>query len=160
METTTDKQPKLRIEKGAGGQIIVRQNGSAVAVRVFSCFPWSYPNRFISLRDKDENEIALIDDLHQLDDSSRKLVETALAETGFVLNITRIDLLEEEYEIRIWKVQTAQGPRSFQTKQDDWPRTLPGGGLLIKDVAGDLFLIRDPQSLDERSRHKLWSFLG
>ena len=160
MDTKTTNQPKIKIEKGTDGQLVIRQNGTAIAVRVFSCFPWSYPNRFISLRDKDENEIALIDDLNHLDDASRKLVEAALAETGFILRIQKIEFMEEDYEIRTWKVQTEQGIRSFQTKLDEWPRTLPDGGLLIKDVAGDLFLIQDPHGLDEHSRHLLWSFLG
>jgi hypothetical protein len=52
-------------------------------------------------------------------------------------------------------VDTLQGPRSFQTKRDEWPQEMPNGGLLIRDVAGDLFFIRDVGGLDDESRKRL-----
>ena len=71
----------------------------------------------------------------------------------------RIESVDEEVEIRIWKVRTRQGPRSFQTRLDDWPREVPGGGFLIRDVAGDLYHVADPRGLDEASRALLWAFV-
>lgn len=67
--------------------------------------------------------------------------------------------MEEEIEIRSFRVRTAQGERRFQTLPDEWPREMPGGGLLIKDVAGDLYLVPRPESLDASSRKLLWAFL-
>ncbi len=49
--------------------------------------------------------------------------------------------------------------RSFQTRLDDWPRTLPGGGFLIWDVTGDFYHVANPGSLDRRSRELLWAFV-
>ena len=65
----------------------------------------------------------------------------------------------EEVEIRTWKVETRQGPRSFQTRLDDWPTEVPGGGIVIRDVSGDLYLVADPNGLDEGSRERLWAFV-
>src|SRR5438445_1254822 len=62
----------------------------------------------------------------------------ALAVAGFVFAVTRLLEIDEEVEIRHWRVETRQGPRTFQTRLDDWPRMLPHGGLLIRDLAGDL----------------------
>jgi hypothetical protein len=67
--------------------------------------------------------------------------------------------IEEEVEIRHWTVETVHGPRTFQTHLDAWPRTLPMGGLLIRDVAGDLYRLADPASLDRKSRELLWAFV-
>jgi hypothetical protein len=36
---------------------------------------------------------------------------------------------------------------------------MPGGGLLIRDVAGDLFFIADPRTLDRRSQKLLWAYI-
>ncbi len=47
----------------------------------------------------------------------------------------------------------------FQTHLDDWPRETPGGGLLIRDVAGDLYFVPDPGGLDGGSREWLWAFV-
>jgi hypothetical protein len=128
-------------------------------VRLRQCFPWSEPTRHISLRDSEDKEIALVDDPASLDFDSRQALELALAEAGFVLEVTRVVDIDEEIEIRQWTVETKQGNRSFQTHLDDWPRVLPGGGLLIRDVAGDLYRLGDPARMDKRSRALLWAFV-
>ena len=130
-----------------------------VVVKLRQCFPWSEPTRHISLRDSDDKEVALVDDPVALDEESRQALELALAEAGFVLEVTRVLEIEEEIEIRQWTVETRQGNRLFQTHLDDWPRVLPGGGLLIRDVAGDLYRLGDPQKLDKKSRALLWAFV-
>ena len=151
--------PKLLVERGADGQLCVVKDGARTFVRVCRCFPWSEPGRFISLRDEKENEVALIEQTGELDPASRSAVELALAEAGFVMQIERIESAEEVYEIRAWKVQTRQGPRTFQTALDEWPREIASGGFLIKDVAGDLFLIADPEQLDANSQRILWALV-
>ncbi len=83
----------------------------------------------------------------------------ALAEAGFVLEIVRVLEVDEEVESRNWKVDTRQGVRSFQTRLDDWPLRVPGGAILIRDVAGDLYHIPGSAELDRRSRELLWAFV-
>ena len=100
-----------------------------------------------------------IEDLKRLDPASRELLENALAEVGFILEITQIHSIREDFELRNWKVETLQGPRTFQTKLDNWPRPLPKGGILIKDIAEDLLYIPDPSKLDAKSQKILWAFL-
>ena len=56
-------------------------------------------------------------------------------------------------------MQTRQGPRRFQTLRDEWPRPMPGGGIVLRDVAGDLYLVPDPKALDRASRDRLWALL-
>lgn len=112
----------------------------------------------MSLRDDDDNECALVSDPAELDEQSRAVLYEALAQAGFVLEIERVAAVREEVEIRVWHVVTRQGPRQFQTPTDSWPHELPGGSLLIRDVAGDLYVIRDPSTLDEMSQKHLWAF--
>lgn len=147
----------LRI--AGGGRLIAIVDGESVAVRLRQCFPWSEPQRHLSLRDEDDEEVALIDDPAALGPESRRALEQALAEAGFVLEVTRVLSIEEEVEIRQWKVETRHGSRSFQTHLDDWPRALPKGGLLVRDVAGDLYLLPAPGEMDRRSRDLLWAFV-
>ncbi|MFQ5699232.1 MAG: DUF1854 domain-containing protein [Myxococcota bacterium] len=90
---------------------------------------------------------------------SRKLLCEELVRVGFVLVVTGVEAIDEEIEIRTWRVCTAQGPRLFQTPRDEWPREVPGGGLLVSDVAGDLYHIPDPDKLDARSQKLLWAFV-
>jgi hypothetical protein len=150
---------ELMLRTGADGRLIVILGDEAVGVRVRQCFPWSEPHRHLSLRDDEEREIAFVEDPARLESQSRCALEHALSVAGFVLEVTQVVEIEEEVEIRQWTVATAHGPRSFQTHLDDWPRVLPGGGLLIRDVAGDLYRLPEPCELDRKSRDLLWAFV-
>ena len=143
----------------AAGRLTFVRDGRQRPVRVRLCFPWSDPRRHLSLRDDDDNELALIEDPADLDPESRLALEQALAEAGFVFEVTKVVDIDEEIEIRHWRVETRQGARSFQTHLDDWPRELPGGGRLVRDVAGDLYLLADPKGMDKESRGLLWAFV-
>ena len=150
--------PALQLERLDGG-LAARSGDTVTVVTVRPCFPWSESRRYISLRDAEQNEVALIKDPAELDATSRAALEQALAEAGFLLEVTRVVSVEEEVEIRHWQVETRQGRRSFQTRLDDWPRSLPDGGFLLRDVAGDLYHIAAPGALDAKSRELLWAFV-
>jgi hypothetical protein len=152
-------EAEVTLERRSDGRLWAVRHGEERAVTVRRCFPWSEPSRYVSLRDDDEEEFALVADLADVDPASRSALEAALAEAGFVFVVTAIRDVEEEVEIRAWRVDTVQGPRRFQTRLDDWPRELPGGGILIRDVAGDLYHVPQPRALDRRSRELLWAFV-
>jgi hypothetical protein len=149
----------LVLRNGGDGRLMVLVDGRLVTVRLRQCFPWSEPARHLSLRDADDEEVAYVPEPAALAPASRDALERALAEAAFVLDVLRVVSVEEEVEIRQWRVETLQGARTFQTHLDDWPRTLPGGGLLIRDVAGDLYRIAAPDALDAHSRRLLWAFV-
>jgi len=149
----------VSLEQRPDGRLWAIRGDEERAVWVRRCFPWSEPGHYLSLRDSDEEEFALVRDPAELDAPSRAALETALAMAGFVFEITRVLEIEEEVEIRRWRVETKQGARVFQTRLDDWPRALPHGGLLIRDVTGDLYRLGRPAALDRRSRDLLWSFV-
>src|SRR3954469_14781739 len=153
-----EEHEAIRLRSAPGGRLIAHTPHGPVAVRVRQCFPWSEPHRHLSLRDAEEKEILLVEDPASLGAASRQALEHALAEAGFVLEVTRVVSIEEEVEIRQWEVETRHGPRSFQTHLDDWPRSLPDNGLLIRDVAGDLYRLA-VSDLDKRSRELLWAFV-
>jgi hypothetical protein len=149
----------LALEWRADGSLWAIRGDEERPVSVRRCFPWSEPARYLSLRDAEEEEFAVVRDPADLDARSRAALEQALTVAGFVFAVTRVVEIEEEVEIRHWRVETRQGPRAFQTRLDDWPRTLPHGGLLIRDLAGDLYHLPDPTALDRRSRELLWAFV-
>jgi hypothetical protein len=153
-----DEDEAIRLRLAADGRLIAHTPCGPVAVRVRQCFPWSEPHRHLSLRDAEEREVLLVDDPATLGTASREALERALAEAGFVLQVTRVVSINEEVEIRQWTVETRHGPRSFQTHLDDWPRVLPDGGLLIRDVAGDLYRLT-VMEMDKKSRDLLWAFV-
>ncbi len=153
------REDRLRLERRSDGQLWASSGNTLCPVWVRRCFPWAAPGRFVSLRDRDEVEVALVRSLKDLDPTSRAALQGVLVESGFVLEIEAIDAVEDEIEIRTFHVRTRQGKRRFQTLRDEWPRELPGGALLLRDVAGDLYVVRDPGSLDRASQRRFWAFV-
>lgn len=150
---------RLRIERRVDGKLWSVCGDREVVVKIVRCFPWSAPTQYLSLRDETDQEVALLRDVDELDPASRGVLRESLVAAGFVLDVLRVDEVEEDFEIRCWKVQTRQGPRTFQTSRDTWPQKTPNGELLLQDVAGDLFRIPPSDRLDEKSKKLLWAFV-
>ena len=157
-QPTTDPHRAPKLTRRPDGRLWLSLPERDVRVRPVRCFPWTAPDEHISLRDDRERERAYITSMSELDASSRRALEQTLAQTGLVLHITAVLEIEEDFEMRRWKVQTRGGLRMFQTKLDAWPRRVPGGGLVIEDVAGDLYWFPEPRTLDPASRKLLWAY--
>ena len=153
-----EQNDSVPLHMSADGRLMAMTERGAIAVRVRQCFPWSEPHRHLSLRDGEDREVLYVEDPALLDLVSRDALERAVAEAGFVLEVTRVLEIDEEVEIRQWTVETRHGQRSFQTHLDDWPRVLPNGAILIRDVGGDLYRIAVSE-MDKRSRELLWAFV-
>jgi hypothetical protein len=149
----------LTLEKRRDGRLWALLAERATPVKLRRCFPWTFPERYISLQSDDNVELAFVTNPGELDAASRAALGQALAEAGFVFLITRVHSVEEDFELRCFEVETPQGARTFQTALDSWPRETPDGGLLIEDVAGDVFRIEDPEALDPKSRELLWELV-
>ncbi len=149
----------LTLERRADGRVWLLDGAREIPVWVSRCFPWSQPDRFFALRDEEGDEVALVREIVDLDLASQQVMRRALDEAGFVFDITGVCEIEDEVEIRRWSVLTAQGPRTFQTRLDDWPVPLPEAGFLIRDLSGDLFRLPQPEQLDRKSRKLLWAFV-
>ncbi len=156
-ERDMDSKRPFTLEAGIGGGVVVVRAGERTSARVIPCFPWSDSMKYISLRDEKDKELAFVSDFDELDIDSRQALLEALAQASFVLEIMKIESIEEEYEIRNWKVVTRQGACSFQTKMTDWPRKLANGEVLIRDVSGNLFYVERPETMDKKSRKLLWA---
>jgi len=146
------------IERRRDGRLWVIDVRGETPVELVRAFPWTAPTRYLSLRDASGEERAFVSDLRVLDAASRTALEAALAQAGFVLDIVRVDSVEEDFELRTFVVETEHGPRRFQTPLDAWPREVPDGALVLQDVYGDLYRIRDARRLDPKSRELLWAF--
>jgi len=149
----------VTLQRGPDGGLLLRRDGESVAVRPRRCFPWASPDEWISLRDDEGREQALIESPDTLDPDSRDLLLRELRDSAHTFQITRILECRKEIELRCWRVETVQGLRAFQTELDEWPRRLPRGGILIRDLAGDLYTVVDPEDLDPDSRARLWVLL-
>jgi len=151
---------RLRVLKKENGLLFVHYGEREVEVHIKQCFPWSGPGEFLSLRDKDDNEACLIENIHDLDAESQKIIREELSFSQFVLKVKKIVEIKEDVELRQFRVITDQGERVFQTKLEDWPEVLEHGVILIEDLAGDLFRIDNWHKLDQKSKKELSPYVS
>ncbi len=153
------KNNEFELEINASGQLFYLRDGKKVKVSIKRCFPWSHPAQYFSLQDRENKELALVESVESLNESSGKSLMASLMEAGFCFNITDIVEVKEDFELRNWVVETEQGKRSFQTKLMDWPREVPRNGLLIQDVFGDIYFISNIDKLPQAGKSILWAYM-
>lgn len=122
-------------------------------------FPITAPEHGIGLVDPHGRELAWIDQLSDLPDDIRILLETELARREFMPEIRRIVSVSSFATPSTWEVQTDRGTANLILKGEEDIRRLAGPALLIGDSHGIHFLIRDRQALDQQSRRFLDRFL-
>jgi hypothetical protein len=105
----------LSLEKRHDGRLWALLAERAAPVKLRRCFPWTFPERYISLQTADNTELAFVSDPKELDLASQSALAQALSEAAFVFLIQRVYSVEEDFELRSFKVETPQGPRAFQT---------------------------------------------
>ena len=150
--------PLPDISLSTSGQLQVVRGNTATAVRVQPCFPLSDPTRFFSLLDHDGNEVCMIEDPDGLDGEGQAALSSAIADAAFTIKVRAIEEIRNDIDLRIWKVVTDSGPRTFETRLGSWPRKLEDGGVLIQDIAEDLYHIENVDAMDGKSRKLLWAF--
>ena len=150
--------PLPNINLSNSGQLQVVRGDQTTAVRVQPCFPLSEPNRFFSLLDNDGNETCMVENPSDLDAPGHAALSTAIADAAFTIKVTAIESISNDIDLRIWQVLTSSGSRTFETRLGSWPRKLEDGGVLIQDIAEDLYHIENANALDSRSRQLLWAF--
>ena len=136
------------------GRLVLRRQGrdDAVDVRVRRAFPWSAPDRFISIRDAEGKELLLIDSLEPLDAGRRTVIERSLGDGSFVPRITSVDDVDVRFGYQQWKVRTDRGPAEFRVQEREDIRFLPDGRFRIKDADGTVYEMVRLEELDAVSR--------
>ena len=144
-----------RIERDGTGQLLVYLAGREepeVDVRVARCFPWSLPASYVSIRNKEGKEIALLKTLDELDPDSRKLVEDELREKIFNPKILRVTEFKREFGVTSIRCDTDRGEVAFQIRSHEDVRVLTPTRALLRDVDGNTYELADLSALDPASR--------
>jgi hypothetical protein len=153
----------VRLRRDERGRLFFSVTAEAepiVGVHLARCFPWSLPDRYISVRDADGNELCLLRSAEQADPETRRIVQEELAAREFVPRITAVHSVDDDFEVMAWRVETDRGPIELQVKSAEDIRQLDERRVVIQDHAGGLFEVPDVASLDSRSRRLLEDHLA
>lgn len=133
-----------------------QRHEGVVAVRAF---PIAAPDEGISLLDGDGHELAWIEHLTTLDEPARSLVAQALEQREFMPVLQRLNGVSSFGTPSTWDVETDRGATRFVLKGEEDIRRLGPGLLIVNDMHGVQYLIRDLQAMDKHSRKLLDRFL-
>jgi len=131
-------------------------NGQEGPVVLKRAFPLTDPDEFIIIENQEGSFVGLLKDYHKLDAGSIRVVEEELEHEYFLPQITAINSISDDASVMVWDVETNHGPRKFEVESIHRDvRWLNDKHIVIQDVDGNKYEIRDHSSLDKKSQSKL-----
>lgn len=135
------------------------QGQSHEPVVVVRAYPVTAPEQGVGIMAADGHELAWFERLDQVPPALQASVREALAEREFLPEIQRLHTVSSLVTPSVWTVQTDRGMARFMLKGEEDIRRLTGKALIVSDVDGVQYLIRDPMALDRHSRKLLDRFM-
>lgn len=149
------------VTRNSKGELVVRikdRPEPAVDARVARCFPWTCPDGYVAIRDKDGKELALLRTLDDLPQPHRGLIEQELRDKVFNPQIQRIVDYKNEFSVVSITAETDRGRVTFQIRARDDIRILSATRALFRDADGNVYELRDLSAMDEASRKWLYEY--
>ena len=143
------------------GYIALKNDGTEYD-RVFlhRCFPNELTEEYLSVLDRDNNEIGVIRSIDEFPEETRELLRGELKRKYHIYTIKAILSINEKYGYSYWKIKDSEGERDF-TVRDTYRsiNRITGDRVTVTDVDGNRFEIPSLEALDRRSRRKIEQYL-
>ncbi len=149
------------LARSSSGRLVLTTAEGQVheGVAVVRAFPIGAPDEGVALVSAEGRELAWLDRIADLEPDSRQLVEEALASREFMPEIRRLLRVSSFATPSTWDVETDRGDTSLVLGGEEDIRRFGRDALLIEDIHGIHYLIRDLGKLDRTSRKLLDRFL-
>ena len=144
----------IRLSRNARGQLVLHRPGrpDCGPVRIARCFPWTAPDEYLSIRDRDGAEACLLATRTGLTPETARLIDEELDAQEFFPRILRVTEVDDRFDVMAWNVETDRGPIELQIEHPEDIRAHDDGRVTLKDHAGGVFIVDDLSRLDPRSR--------
>lgn len=141
------------------------ENGENATVRhtrvwLHRSFPFDMPFEYISVQNKDQEELGLIRKISDFPDDEQAMLVAELERKYYTPKVLKILTLKETRGFSFWKVITDSGELSF-TLQDTSKSIVRIGSdrAFIFDICGNRYEIESLSALDKKSHRKLELYL-
>ena len=151
-ESHGEKSLASRVAVTEQGLAWIADSGERVEITPVRCFPLTQPDRYISLRNRQGEEVFLAPSLGEFSPEVRKRIEAELAAREFILEVLRIVRVSSIAEPNSWDVETDRGTARFTLQSEGDVRRVGPHRLLIVDTHGIRYLIPDSRKLDSYSK--------
>lgn len=153
--------PQNAVFKGTeGGFVAMTYEGKEYPrVMPYRAFPFTDPDKYISIRDgigNDSKEIGIIKDLNQMPKETVELLKRQLDIRYFMPVIKKINDIKEEYGYSYWNVLTDRGECRFTVPLGTGNVIrLSENRLIVADIDGNRFEVPDISALSPVELKKL-----
>jgi hypothetical protein len=161
MNQNGSQRTDFSLDHDAFGRLVLTDADGTrhVGVEPVRAFPMTDPQHGLSLVSAEGRELVWIEDLTQLSQQIRSVLDEELAAREFAPQIRRILDISLEVDPCEWEVETDRGTTKFVLKSEEDVRRLDAKRALVIDAHGIRYLIPDVQSLDRQSRRILERYL-
>ncbi len=133
---------------------------SVVTVKPAWSAPLSLPNQYLALLNGKGDEITTISEPKELSKESLEAVQEELRRRYLTAVVETITAAKSDFGVTYWHVETNRGDRDFVTQNlQENAQWLSPTHLLLLDVDGNRFEIKDVSKLDESSQKILETVL-
>lgn len=134
-------------------RLTVGEDRSYLTVKPVWAAPLSHPGKYLALLDGKGEEIVTLPDPRALSDTSHQAVQDEIARRYLTATIESVTEALTEFGATYWHVETDRGPRDFVTQSlSENVQWLTPTHVLLTDVDGNRFELKDVSAMDERSR--------
>jgi len=147
----------LCLERGPKSlRLLVGAERCYLAARLRLADPLRFPHQYVSIVDRRDHEVCLLDSLAGLEPASRELAEQELHSHYDIPMVSSVADLSIKHGPLYWRVDTNLGRREFVVKwSTERVLTMPNGSLRVTDVDGNRFHVPHPGRLDAESRKRI-----
>ncbi|MEJ6951852.1 DUF1854 domain-containing protein [Natronospora cellulosivora (SeqCode)] len=144
---------KLFISRDEYGDIQV-SDGSSIykQVKPLRIFPYSLKDKYILLKDRQGEEIGIVEDINFLAVKSKKILVEELERIYFIPQIIKVDKIEYKLRTASWYVETNKGFINFEMRRRSKIKFIGLNHLLIIDTNACKYEVRDFSKLDKNSQ--------
>lgn len=148
------KGREIKIGKDEDGKLQLEIKGGERYddIQVRRTFPYSYKDKYILFKDKEGREIGILEDMAELEEESRRLLQEELEKVYYIPYIRKVINIDYRMRTPVWTVETDRGVITFELARRSDAKFIRQNHLVIKDSAGAKYEILDYTRLDVRSQ--------
>lgn len=153
---------KLNVFTDGSGRtrLTIAGDRSCLDIGAACAFPLTDPEHQIGLLDNADRSIGMLASLDGLDETSAAAIRDCIRNRYFIPEIRRVLKMKEEFGIVYCELETDRGRRELVARGlRDSLVDMGVGELMLSDVDGNRFRIRDWRKLDSASRRRLANFI-
>jgi hypothetical protein len=151
----------VSLSRSKGGVLCGVIDGKSYAeLAVYRAFPFSYPDRYISIRTVEGDERGMVGAIAELDPESAEELGRELELRYFLPRVERIERVDFRSDLWLWDLHTHLGPtRLVMRNLHEHLHYAGDGRIVLSDQSGKRCEIADWRRLDAHSRKLLSELL-